>query len=274
MTVPTLAGRRVFVVGASSGIGRAVAVGAVRAGAEVVMTARRKDRLDDAVAEAGGGTAVDADVAKPEECARAAERAGRHLGQIDLVVFAAGMAPLRRIEETTAGDWAATMATNVVGLNLLTSALLPRLAPGAVVAALSSEAVDHARYGLVAYGASKAALDASLRHWRVEHPEIRFTCVAVGSTVGTDFSAGFDRELLASAYKAWTKQGLTQKTYMKADDVGAVLLGLLATSLAFPGVSLEQVTLRSPAGAFDDADLVAEGPARAQTDSASTSGAK
>jgi NAD(P)-dependent dehydrogenase (short-subunit alcohol dehydrogenase family) len=255
MTTPTLTGRRLLVVGASSGIGRAVAIGAVRAGAEVVMTARRKNLLDDAVTEAGGGTAVAADVAKPDDCTRAAEEAARHLGQIDLVVFAAGMAPLRRLEETTADDWATTMATNVVGLNLITSALLPSLAPGAVVAALSSEAVDHARYGLAAYGASKAALDASLRHWRVEHPELRFTCVAIGPTVGTDFGAGFERALLASAYRAWTMQGLTPKEYMTAEGVAEILLGILATSLAVPGVALEHVALQPPSGPFDDTDL-------------------
>ena len=53
-----LAGRRVLVAGASAGIGRAFAVHAVGAGAEVVLVARRAEALQEVVAEAGGGHAV------------------------------------------------------------------------------------------------------------------------------------------------------------------------------------------------------------------------
>jgi len=51
MSVATLEGKRVLVVGASSGIGRAVALRAVRSGASVVMSARRSDRLAELVHE-------------------------------------------------------------------------------------------------------------------------------------------------------------------------------------------------------------------------------
>ncbi|MGZ4784600.1 MAG: SDR family NAD(P)-dependent oxidoreductase, partial [Acidimicrobiales bacterium] len=59
----SLAGRRVLVVGASAGVGRAFAELAIRAGARVVLAARRAERLDEIVAAAGGGVAVAGDVA-------------------------------------------------------------------------------------------------------------------------------------------------------------------------------------------------------------------
>ena len=55
------------------------------------------------------------------------------------------------------------MRTNVVGFNEVVRAVLSHLSPSAVVAALSSETVDHPRQALAAYAASKAALEASIR---------------------------------------------------------------------------------------------------------------
>lgn len=245
-----LAGRRVVVIGASAGIGRAVAVGAVQAGASVVLAARRADALQAAVDDAGGGTPVVTDVASADDCARLAGAAETGLGAVDLVVFAAGTAPLRRIEDHSVEDWSATIAVNTIGFNLAVAALRPLLAPGAIVAALSSETAAHPRYGLAAYNASKAALDMSVRSWRVEHAAVRFARVTVGSTVGTAFGDRFDPALLGDAYRIWTRQGLTQRTFMTPDDLSAVLLGVLATALAFPGVGIEDLTLRPPSDPF------------------------
>jgi NAD(P)-dependent dehydrogenase (short-subunit alcohol dehydrogenase family) len=257
MATETLADRRVLVVGASAGIGRALAVAAVRAGAEVVMAARRGDRLAAAVAEAGGGTAVVADLSDAEDCRRLAADAAAILGAIDLVVFAAGVARLRPIEETTAVEWWATMNTNLIGINLVTAAALPSLAPGAIVAALSSEAVGHPHHWLAAYGASKAALEESLRSWRLEHPEVRFSCVAVGATIPTEFAVGFDGEMLGAALRTWAKQGLMRHELMATDDVAGMLVGLFSTALLYPGIGMEHVMLRSPSPAIDSAHFQA-----------------
>lgn len=248
MTVPTLAGRRVLVVGGSSGIGQGFAVRAARAGAKVAVVGRRADRLDETVERAGGGTVIVADLRNADDCARIGAEAAAALGTIDLVFIAAGAAALRWVEETTADDWAVAFETNVIGVNLVIRALCPALEPGAIVAACSSESVGHPHSGLVPYGASKAALEESLRGWRIEHPEFRFSCVAVGATVPTDFGNAFDPETLGQAMELWARHGLARADIMKTDEVADVLVGTFGIAAAYPGVGIEHLTVRSPAG--------------------------
>ncbi len=253
---PTLAGRKMLVVGASMGIGRAVAMGAVRAGAEVVLVARRGDALKEAVAQAGGGSPVEADLRSPEECARIGSEAQRLLGTIDVVVFAAGTALMRPLRDLSASEWAQMLETNLTGINLTISALIPSLAPGAIVAALSSESVGHPFYWLVGYTSTKAALEESLRGWRVEHPEVRFTCIQVGATVPTDFGSNFEPERLEVALQVWARQGRAQATIMNTEEVAQVILGILASAAPYPGICLEHIVVRSPAAVIDNADVM------------------
>ena len=136
--------------------------------------------------------------------------------------------------------------TNVVGVHQVVRATLPSLAPGAIVAALSSEDVAHPRAGLVAYGSSKAALEVSMAGWRVEHPAVRFSSISVGATQPTDFGESFDLDLTVDLIGDWCRHGLMQEEYMDTDDVASVLLGILGTALAYPAVGLEHLSLRSP----------------------------
>ncbi len=251
----SLQGRRVVVIGASAGIGRAAAAHAVAEGATVVVAARRRSALEELVAEAGGGTAVEVDLCDPASCATFATAASDAAGgPIDALLFTAGTAPLARIETLDAEQWHRTLSTNVVALNLIISGLLPSFADGAVVAALSSEAVDMPRFGLAAYGASKTALEYSLWSWRLEHPEIRFSVVNVGSTVPTEFGDHFDPELLVEALNVWATQGLAQASFMQTDDLGGTLVELVATALRHPEIGMEHVALRSPSGIVATAD--------------------
>ena len=244
----TLQGRRVLVVGASAGIGRAFAAEAVRRGASVAVAARRADRLDELVTEAGGGAAVVADVTAPEECARLASDAVAAVGPLDLVLYAAGAAPLRRVRDMEPDDWQRVLGTNLLGLQQLVKALVPdALAPGAVVGALSSEIVGHPRHGMVGYAVSKSALDEVLRGWRLECPEVRFCTVTVGATQPTEFGDGFDADVLVPILDEWIRHGQLPSTFMDTDDLAALLGDLFATMLAHPGIGIEQLLVRSPA---------------------------
>jgi NAD(P)-dependent dehydrogenase (short-subunit alcohol dehydrogenase family) len=244
----TLEGRRVLVVGASAGIGRSFAAEAVQRGASVAVAARRAERLDALVAEVGGGVAVVADVTDPEGCARLASEAVAAVGPIDLVLYAAGAAPLRRVRDMEPEDWQRVLGTNLLGLQQLVKALVAgALAPGAVVGALSSEIVGHPRHGMVGYAVSKSALDEVLRGWRLECPEVRFCTVTVGATQPTEFGDGFDAELLVPILDEWIRHGQLPSTFMDTDDLAALLSDLFATMLDHPGIGIEHLLVRSPA---------------------------
>ena len=245
MSTVSLAGARVLVTGASSGIGRAFAVGAVRDGARVVMAARRRGHLEKACAEAGGGWWVSVDLTEPGSDARLAEAVREHLGGLDVLVSCVGAARLRMLADTADEDWLHVFQANVISTHRVVRACLPLLERHAMILALSSEAVGQQRTGLAAYGASKAALDHMISGWRAEHPGLRVTTVAVGATIATDFSGTFDVEFLTQLMTDWDARGLNQEEYLTPEDVAAVLLGTAATAWRLPGVCVEHLIVRS-----------------------------
>jgi NADP-dependent 3-hydroxy acid dehydrogenase YdfG len=263
MTV-TLTGRRIVVVGASAGIGRAIATRVVQAGAAVTVVARRIERLAEVVEEAGGGTPVQADVRDDFSCAEAMRRSGEVLGGIDTLCFCAGTAPLAMLAHTDDAAWRNAFETNVIGANHVIRAALPYLAPSSVVMALSSEVTLQPRPGLGAYGASKAALRASLASWRLERPSLRFCSVIVGSTVPTEFGGDFDPTLLGVVLEDWVVRGLVQEQMMSTDDVASVLVSTIATLLEYSEVGLEELVLRSPSGVAGTVEAITSSVASAR----------
>lgn len=241
-----LAGRNILVVGASAGVGRAFGERAIRDGAHVVLAARRQERLDEIIADAGGGTGVTADVRIDGDPERLVATAVDTLGRLDLVFYAAGVAPLGHLRDTDAEAWRNTLETNVIGVQRVLACAVPALGPEGIVAVLSSETVGRPRPALGAYGVSKAAVAESLRAWRIEHPEVRFSCVMLGATQPTEFGDGFAGDLLGPTLDLWFKHGLMQRSYMQTTDVAHLLADLYASALTFPGVGIEDIVLRSP----------------------------
>lgn len=240
-----LSGRRVVVVGASAGIGRAFALRAVAEGADVVLAARRKDILDAAIASAGSGTGVVLDVGDP--ASRAAFVTTLQGGApVDLVLVTVGVADLRPLSDTDEERWSAMLTTNLVGVTRLLDEVRPALAPIGILAVISSEIVRQPRMGLVPYAATKAGLEAVLAGLRVEHPGLRVSCIVVGATVPTDFGTSFQAEHLVPAMASWEHHGRFQQAFMVTDDVASVLVDVYATALRHPGVGVEEITLRSP----------------------------
>ena len=249
-----LKGARVIVVGASAGIGRAVAQEATRRGASVVFTARRAEQLAAAVDEVGAGTAIPADVRDPESCVALIEQAVAELGGIDVIVYATATSPLHRLPDSTADTWAQVIETNVVGAHEVIRAALPHLAANAVVAVMSSDSVGTPRPGLVPYASSKAALEELLRGWRNEHPEVRWTCITVGPTVPTEFGINFDPDLMMEMFTEWSKLGMADSSLMATTDVADVIVGLLGLLGANPTVNCDHVVLRPSGGSADGTD--------------------
>jgi NAD(P)-dependent dehydrogenase (short-subunit alcohol dehydrogenase family) len=254
----TLAGRRLLVIGASAGIGRAVGQAAVRAGADAVLVGRRRERLDEVIADAGGGHALVADIADADDCTALVASAVDALGEIDALLVCSGTSGLSLLRDTAQPEWRQVFDVNVIGPSLVTTAALPHLASGAFVGYLSSEAVGRPRHGLVHYSASKAALEETIRGWRTEQPEVRFCCICVGATVGTEFARDFETDVAASLFPSWVAQAQMAAGMMEVDDVGRAVVELVDTALAHPDIDLQDVTLRPPGPLMESADVIME----------------
>jgi len=114
----SLAGKTALVTGASRGIGLAIARAMREAGAEVVLAARTKDKLE-AIAAEIGGRALELDVADSNSISRAAAEAG----DIDILANVAGMNIRGRAEDYTREQYDKIMQTNLHGLFELTQVI-------------------------------------------------------------------------------------------------------------------------------------------------------
>jgi NAD(P)-dependent dehydrogenase (short-subunit alcohol dehydrogenase family) len=224
---------RAVVVGASSGLGRSIAIGLAQRGADVALLARREDRLERAVAEAGSTAfAVRCDVTDQESCRSAIEQAAAKLGGIDAVVYAAGVGHLTRLTDADKETWHNAFDTNVIGANFITAAALPHLMQTqGVVAYLSSISASQTPPwpGLGVYLTSKAALDKLVEAWRAEHPAVGFTRIIVGDCAGgegesmTEFPNNWDTELATEFGTQWFEKGFITGTLLPVEELVRVV---------------------------------------------------
>jgi len=159
-----LNGRTAMVTGGSSGIGRAMAVALGRAGARVLLVARRPDPMAKVIEELRGfdaeGHAIPADLADRGAVALVVEQTLERYGAPDVLINSAAVNRRPPLGELTADDWDVTMAANLTAPFLLGQAFGPRMAArgwGRIINVVSQQAFR--AYGNSgAYGVSKAGL--------------------------------------------------------------------------------------------------------------------
>jgi NAD(P)-dependent dehydrogenase (short-subunit alcohol dehydrogenase family) len=200
----TLAGHSALVTGATSGIGKAVAIALASRGALVVVHGRDKERADAVVARirgAGGrAEAVTADLASGPDAARdLAAAATAAAGRIDVLVNnAAVLIPAQSMLEVTDEQLAGALAVNVAAPIVLTAALVPgmRERGHGVVVNLGSIVGSVGFEQAALYGASKAALHSLTKSWAAElaGAGVRVNTVAPGPTA-TEDNGAFATEL-------------------------------------------------------------------------------
>jgi NAD(P)-dependent dehydrogenase (short-subunit alcohol dehydrogenase family) len=165
----SLDGRVAVVTGGSSGIGRAIAGALARAGASVVVVARRKDELAATVGElvAHGCRAawVSGDLSTRDGVRAAAEEAAEAFGEPDILVNSAGVNLRPPLGELGEEVWDATMAVNLEAPYLLGQRFGPGMAEqgfGRIIHVTSQQA-HRAFVQSGAYGVSKGALESLAR---------------------------------------------------------------------------------------------------------------
>jgi short-subunit dehydrogenase len=181
---------KVFVTGASSGIGAASARALAAAGHTVGICARREDRLQALAAELGGPYWV-ADLADLDSLDALAAKVDDELGGVDVLVNNAGVPKRRRVRAMMATDLEDVMAMNYHSPVRLALAWLPRMlerGTGEIVM-VSSMGVHSAAFGVGAYSASKAALELFTESMYLELAGSGVRArVLVPGTTATEFS--------------------------------------------------------------------------------------
>ncbi|WP_328464818.1 SDR family oxidoreductase [Actinoplanes sp. NBC_00393] len=159
-----LSGRTAVVTGGSSGIGRAMAVALGRAGARIVVVARREAPMAEVVAELRGhgaeADAISADLADRTAVKAVATKIIEGYGEPDILVNSAAVNLRPPLDELTDNDWDVTLAANLTAPFLLGQAFGPAMARrgwGRIINVVSQQAFR--AYGNSgAYGAAKAGL--------------------------------------------------------------------------------------------------------------------
>ena len=218
----SLKNERVLVVGASSGIGREAAKMLARAGAKVMVSARREDRLRSLAAElAAEGHVVEvmaADASKHESMEALAAGAREKLGGVDVLVYATGLnTPDRAMTRLNRSIWNEMIEVNLNGAYSLSAALLPsmREAKKGQLIYVSSISGKYGDVSGAAYQASKRGilgLAAAIRMEEKEHG-IR-TCVVCPGLVDTDFME----------YRPVKPSAETLQQALKPEDVAAAIV--------------------------------------------------
>ena len=194
--------RVVLITGASSGIGRALAVELGRRGARLGLTARREAELlsvAEEVRRAGGeALALPADVRDPEAIRSAAESVREKWGRVDVLVANAGMSTTTAGTSLDAGEASDVISINVLGVVNSVAAVLPdmlRRGSGHLVA-ISSLASYRGMPKSGAYSASKAAVSTFFESLRVDLREsgVDVTVIHPGF-IRTPMTAGRKKKL-------------------------------------------------------------------------------
>jgi len=239
-----VAGRRVLITGASSGIGFATASLLAQKGAEVIAVARRADRLAQLEKYAGVITRV-CDITEDQQVSELA-LAVEAIGPIDVLVNNAGAAfGLESVEHSSIDDWRAMFELNVIGTKRIISAFLPSLREAAEhsgmadILTVTSTAAFTPYEGGGGYNAAKYAEHAMMQVLRLElnGEPIRVIDIAPGMVKTPEFTLnrfGGDSERYEKLYE-------NVDSPLTAEDVAEAIVATLELP---PHANVDLLTLK------------------------------
>jgi NAD(P)-dependent dehydrogenase (short-subunit alcohol dehydrogenase family) len=194
-----LTGRIAVVVGGTTGIGRAISLGLADAGADVVVTGRRAQVIEEvagAIEKKGRRTLRQpADVGDASSLEALRDQCLAAFGQVDIVVVAAGVTKRVPSIDMSEADWSRIMDTNVTGMMRTYQVFArPMIARGSGrLIGIASLASYVGLQEVAAYGASKAAVAGLTRSLAVEWAPHGVTVNAIAPGV---FETDLNREIL------------------------------------------------------------------------------
>lgn len=196
-----LKGKSIVVTGASSGMGRVIVERFVKEGANVVAVARRAERLQELATSLNGalGSIIvcPGDVSKQEDCERMIDLAVEKFGKLDVLVNNAGvMDDMATVANYTNEKYDFVMDVNLAGpLFAMRKAVNVFLAQGngGNIITTSSVGGSHQAAGVI-YCASKAAVNAIVRHTAFAYRKDRIRCNAIApGGINTEISTSMGK---------------------------------------------------------------------------------
>jgi NAD(P)-dependent dehydrogenase (short-subunit alcohol dehydrogenase family) len=167
--VGKLTGKVAVVTGGNSGIGLETARRFVAEGADVIITGRRQEALDEAVKSIGKCvTGIQGDVANLADLDRLYAYVAQRFGRIDVLFANAGLVEFVPFAQVSEASYDLQFDVNVKGLFFTVQKALPLLVDGATIILNASVAGVKAVAGSSAYSATKAAIRSLARTWTIE----------------------------------------------------------------------------------------------------------
>ena len=182
-------GKVVLITGGSRGLGRAIAMGFARAGADVAIASRKREACETVAAEIRAlgrrASAHAAHIGRWDDCTRLSEEVYGAMGRIDILVNNAGMSPLAPSSAETSEDlWDKILSVNLKGPFRLTALIASRMAAsgrGGAVINISSIAAIRPTPETAPYSAAKAGLNALTLAFAKEFaPSVRVNAIIAG----------------------------------------------------------------------------------------------
>ncbi|MEH6588625.1 MAG: SDR family oxidoreductase [Halioglobus sp.] len=205
-----LDGQTAVVIGASgtSNFGTAIARRLAADGANVVVTARRKEPLEALAAEIGG-LAVACDVTDEAQIENLFASATEKYGSVDIAVNSSGMLHPGLIAELTADTIRPTLEVSVIGALLFFKHAAAAMPNGGSIITISSLTARLPGPGLAAYATARAGIDYAIKVAAVEYAEqkVRFNSIAAG-LIQTDMTGAlFGMDPIIESHIAETPAG-------------------------------------------------------------------
>jgi 7-alpha-hydroxysteroid dehydrogenase len=231
-----VSGKVAIVTGSGRGIGAACALALAEAGADVVLTARTQEQLDEVASqvESLGRRAVTqvCDANDTDALAALVPLAVERLGGVDIVVNNAGGSAPRPLLDTSVGYFERAFHFNVTTAFALTKAAVPAILErgGGSIVNISSAMGRMADRGFVAYGTAKGALAHMTKLTAADlAPRIRVNAIAVGSVATSALETVLDDEVMRTTME----QATPLKRLGEVDDIAAACLWLASPAGAF-----------------------------------------
>ncbi|WP_405239740.1 SDR family NAD(P)-dependent oxidoreductase [Lentisalinibacter orientalis] len=232
-----LKGHRALVTGAGSGLGKQFAKTLAAAGAEVVLAARRHEKLKATATEIdnAGGTAacIDLDVTRSDSIRECFEQAEQEIGLIDIVVNNAGISRDSFAVELSEEDWDAVIDTDLKGVFMVAQAAAQRLIraekPGSIIN-IASILGSRVTKMLVPYNAAKAGVKHMTRSLALEWARygIRVNSISPGF-----FRTEINEHAMQAGYEERLNSLIPMKRIGRVEELSGALLLLASDAGSF-----------------------------------------